>query len=147
MARGEITADVTVKITQTGEGEYKFEYSGQCAKPNGDLNFAEGGALKNTVKIVFAIAEGSVAGIRFKSNSKADGGPFWIVEKSKAGSDGCPQGPCKGDQYRVITTTTCGRQMHVINKNDDGKRYRYMLRFDLDGATVIDDPDSDNGHI
>ncbi|MEZ5922435.1 MAG: hypothetical protein R3C60_13940 [Parvularculaceae bacterium] len=145
MARGQITADITVKVTQGVDGAYKFEYSGQFAQPNGDLNFAAGVARKNAVKIVFGIANGSIDGIQFKSNNNANDGPYWIVEKSKVGADGCPQGPYMGDQFSGIATTAGGRQMHVINKNDDGKKYRYMLRFDLNGVTVVHDPDNDNG--
>jgi hypothetical protein len=138
----QIIADVAVKVTADGKGGHAFEYSGTYAQRNGDLDFSKGEARKHTVKIDFAIADGSVDGIKFKPNG-ANG--FWIVEKIHVGPKGCPEGPYKGDQFKSVTTVAGGKRLHVIDTNDDGKLYRYMLRFDLNGKTIVDDPDTTNG--
>lgn len=143
-ARPQLLVDISVKITTDGDGGYTFRYAGDFCQPNGDLDFAVGDARKKTIKIVFSIAEGSVAGIKFQARGDD---AYWIVEKSKTDADGCPQGPYSGDQFTGITTLANGARLQVIDKNDDGKLYRYMLRFDLNGAPVVDDPDTANdGH-
>jgi hypothetical protein len=91
----------------------------------------------------FSIAAGSAPGIRFKSKGKD---AFWIVEKAKAGPTGEPVKFDGGDQFTQASTIAGGQRLQVINKNSDGKRYRYSLVFDLNGETVVDDPDAQNGH-
>lgn len=138
----ELTVDVWVSITSDGNGGYRFAYSGKNFRPNGDFDFSKGEPRKHAVKIDFAITDDSVKGIAFKPNGDD---ALWIVEKDRAGPDGCPQGPYKGDQFKGIATTANGKRLHVIDKNDDSTLYRYMLRFDLNGETIVDDPDGQNG--
>ncbi len=50
-----------------------------------------------------------------------------------------------GDQFTHAATLDGGQRLQVINKNGDGKLYRYSLVFDLNGETVVDDPEMNNG--
>ncbi|MEZ5894926.1 MAG: hypothetical protein R3C40_06315 [Parvularculaceae bacterium] len=141
-SRPQLLVDISVKITSDAKGGYAFHYAGDFCKPNGDLDFSGGDARKKAIRIVFSIADGSLAGVKFQA--KGDNA-FWIAEKCKTGPDGCPQGPYCGDQFTGVTTLAKGAKLQLIDKNDDGKLYRYMLRFDLNGALVIHDPDNQNG--
>lgn len=94
------------------------------------------------MRIEFVIAEDSVAGVKFKPYGDD---AFWILEKTLAGPAGEPTGPYGGPTFLPANTHSNGKRLIVIDKNDDGKLYRYTLRFDLDGKTVIDDPDMGNG--
>ena len=141
-SRPQLQVDISVKITSNGEGGYAFCYAGDFCKPNGDLDFSGEDARKKAIRIVFSIADGSVAGVKFQA--KGDNA-YWIAEISKTGPDGCPKGPYCGDQFTGVTTLAKGTKLLVIDKNDDGLLYRYMLRFDLNGALVIHDPDNQNG--
>lgn len=140
--REQITADVAVKITPDSRGGYAFCYTGPYTKANGDCDCSKGEARKCEVKLDFAIADGSVNGIKFKPNGDE---AFWIVDKASVGPKDCPVGPYKGAQFKSITTVAGGKRLHVIDTNDDGKLYRYMLRFDLNGETIVDDPEIGNG--
>jgi hypothetical protein len=90
----------------------------------------------------FRIADGSVAGIKFKPRGKD---AFWIVEKAKAGPNGEPEKFDGGAQFTSAATLEGGQRLQVISANTDGKLYRYSLVFDHNGKTVVDDPDTQNG--
>lgn len=136
-----VNADVT--ISEDGAGGYAFSYKAPFADEKGNFDFSKNGAAFNTIRLSFTIAEGSVAGIKFKSDATD---AMWIVEKKNADkASGSPNGPYRGGQFSNFEVTADGRQLTVTDTNDDGVLYRYGLRFDLDGKTVIDDPDMGNG--
>lgn len=139
---GEITVNVGVSIHSDGGGGYYFAYSGDFSESNGNLDFSEGEAYGRPVRIEFAIDPDSVAGIKFRPTG-ADA--MWIVEKEDVGPDGSPRGPYRGAQFVEFSVDPEGTRLTVIDKNDDGKLYRYGLRFDVAGKTIVDDPDVKNG--
>lgn len=140
--RGEIDVNVVVKATQDASGVFTYAYAGEFFDENGNFDFSQDGALYNTVHIQFTIDPRSPEGLKFK----ADGAEaMWIVEKSKVGPGGSPVGRYEGEQFYNFRTSADGRALSVADTNNDGVLYRYGLRFDFDGATVIDDPDGQNG--
>ncbi len=138
----ELATQVDVTIQPDGNGGYRFVHEGEFAQANGDLDFSQGRARGRVMRVEFAITESSVAGATFKP---VGDDAFWIVEKALAGPGGEPTGPYFGPTFTNAVTHPGGKRLIVINKNDDGKLYRYMLRFDLDGETIVDDPDTTNG--
>lgn len=136
-----VNADVT--ISDNGAGGYSFSYKAPFFDEKGNFDFSKNGAAFNTIRLTFTIADGSVAGITFKSDATD---AMWIVEKKNVDkSTGSPSGPYRGGQFSNFEISADGRQLTVTDTNDDGVLYRYGLRFDLNGKTVIDDPDGQNG--
>lgn len=141
--RGEIAVATEVVIAEDGAGGYKFAYSGQFFDQKGNFDFSQKGALYNRVNLSFTIADGSVSGLKFKP-SGADA--MWIVDKKNVDpATGSPRGPYEGRQFHSFAVSADGLTLTLVDENDDGVLYRYGLRFDLGGATVIDDPDGKNG--
>jgi len=138
----ELATQVDVTIQPDGAGGYRFVHAGEFAQSNGDLDFSQGRARGRVMRIEFVIAEDSVAGATFKP---VGDDAFWIVEKALAGPGGEPTGPYFGPTFPQTITHPGGKRLIVIDKNDDGKLYRYMLRFDLNGKLICDDPDMGNG--
>jgi hypothetical protein len=142
-ARKTVPVAAAVTIAEDGAGGYVFSYQSPFADEKGNFDLSRPGALFNTVKLTFTIADGSVPGVTFKADA-ADA--MWIVEKVNVDkATGSPRGPYRGNQFYDFQVSTDGRQLTVTNTNDDGILYRYGLRFDLDGKTIVDDPDSQNG--
>ena len=139
--RGELAANVAVKAVVDASGAATFSYAGDFTDANGNLDFSKE-AAGNTVYITFTLAEGSSAGLTFKPE-----GPdaMWIVDKKNVDPDGSPQGPYQGRQFYGFETSKDGLTFTVTDQNDDGVLYRYGLRFDYNGSTVVDDPDVKNG--
>jgi hypothetical protein len=131
-------ADIIVTVSPNGSGGYYFAYSGPYSDAAGNLDFRK---EKRAVKIDYALST-TIPGLRFKSSGED---AMWIAEKASLGDATSPRGPYRGDQFKSFATQANGTRMHVIDKNDDGKVYRYALRFDLNGQTVQDDPDVQNG--
>ncbi len=140
------TTDATISVTISkgsgGDRRYAFRYAGTFVDEKGNMDFTVDGARKKAVRVKFEIAAPNALGAKFLTQ---DDNAIWIVEKDKAGPDGCPQGPYKGDQFTGIATQGGGRTLSLTDKNDDGKVYRYALRFMIDGDTVVDDPEVRNG--
>ncbi len=137
----EVTADVTV--LRGDDGNYAFRYSGPFFDEKGNFDFSQPGAKFNTINLTFAIADGSIPGLKFRADPRD---AIWIVEKAKADPEtGSPVGPYRGDQFVDFRVTDDGRRLTLIDKNDDGVLYRYGLRFNHDAALVADDPDGQNG--
>ncbi|MGE0182342.1 MAG: hypothetical protein AB7F91_05695 [Parvularculaceae bacterium] len=136
-----VKADVT--IAEDGAGGYSFTYKAPFADEKGNFDFSQKGAAFNTIKLTFTIADGSVSGIKFKPDATD---AIWIVEKKNVDeATGSPRGPYRGNQFSDFTVSADGQSLTVMNQNNDSVLYRYGLRFDLDGKTVIDDPDTQNG--
>lgn len=136
-----VKADVT--IAEDGAGGYSFAYSAPFFDEKGNFDFSQKGAAFNSIELTFAIADGSVPGIKFKSDPTD---AMWIVEKVNVDEmTGSPRGPYRGNQFSGFAVSPDGQSLTVTDQNDDGVLYRYGLRFDLDGKTVIDDPDGQNG--
>ena len=136
-----VMADVTIE--EDGAGGYSFSYKAPFADENGNFDFSQKGAAFNTIKLTFSIADGSVPGIKFKSDATD---AIWIVEKENVDeATGSPRGPYRGQQFYDFEVSEDGQSLTVIDQNDDGILYRYGLRFDLNGKTVVDDPDVGNG--
>jgi hypothetical protein len=133
--------EVEVLVTRDGAG-YKFDHFGDHVERNGDIDLSVDGPQGRPVRLEFTIADGSAPGIKFKPTGKE---AFWIVEKAKAGVNGEPTKFEGGDQFTHAATLDGGQRLQVINVNSDGKRFRYSLVFDLNGETVVDDPDMGNG--
>lgn len=133
--------EVEVRITRDGAG-YKFDHFGEHVARNGDIDLSADGPQSRPVRLEFTIADGSVPGIKFKSTGKNE---YWIVERAKAGVKGEPTKFEGGDQFTHAATLDGGNRLQIINRNSDGKLYRYSLVFDLNGETVVDDPDQQNG--
>ncbi|MFQ5563096.1 MAG: hypothetical protein ACE5FO_05960 [Parvularculaceae bacterium] len=154
---GAVNADVTVTITPDGAGGYSFKYSnaegteGNFSDEHGNLNFSD--PLENHAKghpnpakghpvlIRFAIADGSVDGIKFMPDGED---AMWIALADDTGPDGSPEGPFNGDQFFNFATEAGDTRLHVSDRNNDGNDYRYALRFTLDGEPIQHDPDIKN---
>jgi len=141
--RGDIAVKADVVVTEDGAGGYDFAYNAPYFDGKGNFDFSQKGALGNRVTLSFTIADGSVAGLKFKPNG-ADA--MWIVDKKDVDpSTGSPRGPYEGRQFHSFAVSADGQTLTVVDENNDGVLYRYGLRFDLGGVTVIDDPDGQNG--
>lgn len=137
----EVTAEVT--ISQGEDGKYAFRYSGPFFAENGDFDFSQQGAQGAMVELTFAIADGSLPEMKFRQDPRD---AIWIVEKAKVDPvTGSPAGPYRGDQFSDFRVSEDGRELKLIDKNQDGVLYRYGLRFDRGETLVIDDPDGQNG--
>jgi hypothetical protein len=142
-SRGTVKATADVTISQGEDGKYAFRYSGPFADEKGNFDFSQEGAEGNTIELTFAIADGSLSGIRFRSDPRD---AIWIVEKSKVDpKTGSPAGPYRGDQFFDFRVSEDGGKLMLTDRNDDGVLYRYGLRFDRGDALVFDDPDAQNG--
>jgi len=136
-----VKADVV--ISEDGSGGYAFSYKAPFFDEKGNFDFSQKGAAFNAIALTFEIAEGSVPGIRFKADPTD---AMWIVEKVNVDeATGSPRGPYRGNQFSDFAVSADGQTLTVTDRNDDGVLYRYGLRFDLGGKTVIDDPDGQNG--
>lgn len=141
--RNTVPVNAAVTVADDGAGGYKFSYSAPFADERGNFDFSKQGAAFNTVKLTFTISAGSVSGLKFKPDG-ADA--MWIVDKKNVdATTGSPRGPYRGTQFFDFNVSADGKQLTVTNMNDDEILYRYGLRFDLDGRTVVDDPDMNNG--
>lgn len=142
-SRNVVSVNATVLIGEDGTGGYSFTYKGPFFDERGNFDFSKEGAAFNTVRLTFTIADGSVPGIRFKADATD---AMWIVEKKNVDqATGSPRGPYRGEQFLDFNVSADGRTLSLTDINNDGILYRYGLRFDLDGKTVIDDPDGQNG--
>ena len=138
-----ISVPINVRISEDGAGGYTFRYSGLFTDPEGNLNFSVGRANKRDVIINFKISQNSVEGIRFKQDGRE---AMYIALKSDLDDpEGSPQKPYEGKQFSKFETSRDGRTLTVFNANNDSKVYRFSLRFDLNGKTVVHDPDDRNG--
>ncbi|NWG72106.1 MAG: hypothetical protein HXY23_10930 [Parvularculaceae bacterium] len=140
-ARGDVPVDAAVLIASDGAGGFTFKYSAPFADADGNFDFTNPKIGDRSVTISFNIAEGSVAGLRFKPEGRD---AMWIVDKRQVG-DGSPKGPYEGRQFTNFSVSPDGQTLTVRDLNDDGLVYRYALRFTLDGKTVQHDPDVKNG--
>lgn len=132
-----------VTITEDGAGGYSFAYNAPFFDEKGNFDFSQKGAAFNTIELTFTIAGGSVPGIKFKPDATD---AIWIVEKVNVDeATGSPRGPYRGQQFSKFSVSADGQSLTVTDANNDGILYRYGLRFDLDGKTVVDDPDGQNG--
>jgi hypothetical protein len=142
-SQGEIAVAAVLTVTEDAAGGYKFAYSAPYFDESGNFDFSQKGALYNRVTLTFTIADGSVAGLKFKPDARD---AMWIVDKKNVDpATGSPRGPYEGRQFHSFAVSADGLTLSVIDENNDGVLYRYGLRFDLGGATVIDDPDGQNG--
>ena len=136
-----VTAEVT--ISEGADGKPTFRYNGPFFDEKGNFDFSQEGAEDNTIELTFSIADGSVPGIKFRSDPRD---AIWIVEKAKVDpKTGSPAGPYRGEQFFDFRVSADGDTLTLTDRNDDGVLYRYGLRFDHNGAPVIDDPDGQNG--
>lgn len=137
----QVTAEVT--ISQGVDGKYAFRYSGPFFAENGDFDFSQKGAQGAMIELTFAIADGSLAETKFRQDPHD---AIWIVEKAKVDPEtGSPAGPYRGDQFFDFRVSEDGRELKLIDRNNDGVLYRYGLRFDRGDTLVINDPDGQNG--
>jgi hypothetical protein len=142
-SQGEVAVAATLKVTEDGAGGYKFAYSAPYFDEKGNFDFSKKGADGNVVRLTFTIADGSVSGLKFKADARD---AMWIVDKKNVDpATGSPRGPYEGRQFHSFAVSADGLTLSVVDENNDGVLYRYGLRFDLGGATVIDDPDGQNG--
>jgi len=137
------TVNVPAQLAVTGDraSGFDFHYSAPFADEHGNFDFSQKGADGNIIKLSFTL-DGSVPGLRFKPDGRE---AMWIVEKENVGKDGSPTGPYRGQQFLDFKVSDDGLTLEVTDLNDDGVLYRYGLRFDLDGETVVHDPDAQNG--
>ncbi len=129
----------SVSIAKLDEGGYDFTYSGEYSDADGDFDFTK---VDRPVLVEFTIAPGSLEGLKFKSRGED---ALWIAEKAGLAEGASPEGPYRGAEFASFATEADGMRMRVLNRNDDGKLYRYALRFELNGETIADDPDWQNG--
>lgn len=139
--RGKIAVDAALTVTKDASGGFEFRYDAPFADEKGNFDFKQKGAAYKIVNLTFTIADGSVAGLKFRPTG-ADA--IWIVDKRNVGPDGSPTGPYRGKQFSDFRVSADGLQLSLTDLNNDGVLYRYGLRFDLGGALVIDDPDVGN---
>lgn len=129
-------------IIRDSGGAFDFKYDAPFADADGNFDFSKGEALGKTVKLSITIADDQGLGLTFKPDGA---NAIWIADKKKVGPDGSPQGPFRGTQFREFSVSSDGKTLSLTNLNNDGVLYRYGLRFDLGGETVVDDPDMNNG--
>jgi hypothetical protein len=139
----EITVPAKLTITRDSTGAYDFRYDAPFADADGNFDFSKEGAAGNTIRWSFVIVDDQELGLKFKPQG-ADA--IWIVDKKNVGKDGSPEGPYRGSQFQDFNVSEDGKVLSLTNLNNDGVLYRYGLRFDLGGETVVDDPDAQNGH-
>ncbi|MEZ5915882.1 MAG: hypothetical protein R3C42_09715, partial [Parvularculaceae bacterium] len=74
------TIDVTaaVKISRDSSGNFAFEYDAPFFDRKGNFDFSQDGAFGNAVNMSFEIADGSIDGLKFRSDPRD---AIWIVEK------------------------------------------------------------------
>lgn len=138
-----IKAEVTV--SENEGGGHSFAYKAPFFDERGNFDFSKNGAAHNNIRLTFTITDDSIPGITFKTQG---GDAIWVVLKKNVDpATGSPRGPYKGEQFADFEVSSDGRSLSVTDYNNDGELYRYGLRFDLDGKTVIDDPDGQNGTI
>lgn len=142
--RPEVDVSVSVKITENQGSSYDFEYSGDYFDSAGNFNFANTNLKGKSVRIHYSIDAQSAAGVQFKQTGDD---AFWIIEESIVGPTGCPGQTYRGSQFQDWVTSADRLQLHVLDLNSDGLNYRYALRFDRNGATIVHDPGgtNDNG--
>ncbi len=140
-ARNEIAVNADVTVTNGADGNYAFEYKAPYADAEGNFDFSVREIGDSAVNLTFTIAEGSADGIKFMPEG-ADA--IWIVEKAKV-DNGSPTERYVGEQFHDFVVSGDGRQLSLTDDNNDGVLYRYALRFDLNGETVVHDPDTQNG--
>ena len=131
-----------LSITRDAAGIYDFKYDAPFADADGNFDFSKGEPYGKIVRLSFSIVDDGGLGLTFKPEARD---AMWIVDKKNVGPDGSPQGPYRGQQWTDFRVSENGRVLFVTDQNDDGVLYRYGLRFDLDGETVVDDPDANNG--
>lgn len=135
-----VTATVTVSKDAAG---YAFAYKALFADEDGNFDFTQKGAIYRPIAITFTIAEGSPSGLKFTADSS---GAVWIADKREIDNEtGSPEGPYRGQQFKIGQVSADGQSFVVENQNNDGLTYRYALRFDLNGETIVHDPDVNNG--
>ena len=140
-ARPTLAVAALVTVTEDGSGGYYFSYDAPFADAAGNFDFSKGDAYGKVITITFSISDASASDARFKPVA-ADA--IWIVDKKNVGADGSPTGPYEGRQFHDFASNS-RLEFSVTDENNDGVLYRYSLRFDIDGATVVDDPDIGNG--
>ncbi|MEX0645685.1 MAG: hypothetical protein WD076_10260 [Parvularculaceae bacterium] len=138
---GIIAAEVGVTVSADGKGGFTFRYSGDYIDEEGNLDLASGAAAENSVRIEISIA-GGPEGLRFKTEGRD---AMWIADAEAVGRNASPRGPYEGEQFTEFSVDSDGQRLSVLDRNFDGRLYRYGLRFDFEGATVMDDPDVQNG--
>lgn len=139
---GTISVTTKVKITKIGQSEYQFAYDGRFFDSAGNCDFSVPGAKGNTINLTFKIDAGSVPGVKFKSAGRD---AIWIVKKNPNGDPkACPTGPYQGDIFLNFEVSADGSTLTLTDVNNDNGKYRYGLRFDLNGKTISDDPDATN---
>ncbi len=145
--RPTIDANIRVSIkesdqTKTGKKSYEFAYAGDFVDKVGNIDLTVDGARKRAVRVRFEFDPSGAPGAKFLTPGD---NAFWIAAHDELGADRCPKGPYKGNQFVGISTQGSGNSLSFTDKNDDGKVYRYALRFNIGGDTVIDDPEVRNG--
>jgi len=139
---GTISVTTKVKITDIGQNKFQFAYDGRFFDSAGNCDFSVPGAKGNTINLTFRIDAGSVPGIKFKSAGRE---AIWIVKKNPNNDPkACPSGPYQGDIFLDFAVSADGSTLTLTDLNNDSGKYRYGLRFDLNGKTIEDDPDATN---
>lgn len=138
----EIAVDAKLTITEDGAGGFDFKYDAPFADAEGNFDFSKGEPYGKFVRLSFTISDDSGLGLKFKPDGRE---AIWIVDKKNVGSDGSPEGPFRGTQFRDFEVSADGKTLSLLDQNDDGVLYRYGLRFDMGSQTVVDDPDLNNG--
>lgn len=142
-AADKISVDAAVTISKNSSGGYAFAYNAPFFDEKGNFDFSQEGANDHIVNMTFKIADGSVDGVKFRSDPHD---AIWIVEKKDVDPNtGSPSGPYRGQQFYNFSVSEDGQTLTLTDANNDGVLYRYGLRFDLDGGLIIDDPDGQNG--
>ena len=139
-----IDVPVNVSIERDASGDFKFRYAASdFSDEEGNLDFTGVSAKGTQVKIHFVIGPGSPEGLTFKREGRD---AMWIIEKAQLKDpNDSPPAPYQGEQFYDFETSRDGKRLMVMNQNNDGILYRYNLRFDFEGGTVVHDPDAENG--
>jgi hypothetical protein len=138
----ELSVPAKLTITRDGAGVFDFKYDAPFSDADGNFDFSRDGAAGNVIRWSFTIVDDQGLDLKFKAKGTD---AIWIVDKRNVGKDGSPEGPFRGTQFQSFSVSDDGKTLSLTNLNDDGVLYRYGLRFDLGGETVVDDPDAQNG--
>jgi hypothetical protein len=140
-----INADVTVIVWKDNAGTYQYTYCGYIPDTSGNMNFSTGPAKGHPVRIDITIDDRTGDDAKFQTPGD---NAMWVGPLDPGNPTASPAGPYPVTgptaQFTGFATTANRMSVSVTDKNNDGKDYRYALRFEIDGALEQDDPDIKN---
>lgn len=134
-----------ILASQAGKRSLRFRFTpSQFSDEQGNFSFKEITTPGDIVRLEFNIPDNAPPGLRFRADARD---AMWIAPKKEVG-EGSPREPYPVglSEFFNFRISRDGKRLTVLNRNDDGVDYRYNLRFDFGGDTIVQlDPDIGNG--